>query len=271
VQIDPRTDQVRLSFKEVMEALAANNKQVGGSTSTSASRAVPGARPGAGEQHHADIGNIVIAEREGAPIYVRDVAEVKEAPALRFGAVTRDGKEVVLGIALARINENAQERRRCGEGESSPSRRPRCPRASASSRSTTAPRWSTRRSKTAESALIEGSILVAVILFLFLGEIPLGHGRDRHLAAGDAVRLHLMQQFGLSANLMSLAGLAIGIGMMVDGAVVMVENAFRCSRISDGSRSSTARTSCWKRRARWPTRSLSPSSSSSWCSCRCSR
>jgi cobalt-zinc-cadmium resistance protein CzcA len=56
----------------------------------------------------ADIGTIVVAERNGAPIYVRDVAEVKEAPgrALRRGHA--DGKEVVLGIALARINENAK-------------------------------------------------------------------------------------------------------------------------------------------------------------------
>ena len=50
----------------------------------------------------------MVAQREGSPIYVRDVAEVKEAPGLRFGAVTRDGKEVALGIALARINENAK-------------------------------------------------------------------------------------------------------------------------------------------------------------------
>ncbi|MGF1948886.1 efflux RND transporter permease subunit, partial [Enterococcus gallinarum] len=55
-----------------------------------------------------DIAGIVVAERNGAPIYVRDVAQVKEAPAPRFGAVTKDGQEVVLGIALARVNENAQ-------------------------------------------------------------------------------------------------------------------------------------------------------------------
>ena len=51
---------------------------------------------------------MVVAAREGVPIYVRDVAQVVEGPAPRFGAVTLDGKEVTLGIALARIGENAK-------------------------------------------------------------------------------------------------------------------------------------------------------------------
>jgi cobalt-zinc-cadmium resistance protein CzcA len=111
-----------------MERLAANNKQVGGQYPQHRRRAVPGARPGL-VSNAADIGTIVVAERNGAPIYVRDVADVKEAPAPRFGAVTRDGQETVLGIALARINENAATWSRRSR-PSWPSRRRRCPRAS---------------------------------------------------------------------------------------------------------------------------------------------
>jgi cobalt-zinc-cadmium resistance protein CzcA len=59
----------------------------------------------------------------------------------------------------------------------------------------------------------------------------------------------LMQYFGMSANLMSLAGLAIGIGMMVDGAVVMVENGFRLLSHQAG-KEVNGRTSSWRRRAR---------------------
>ena len=96
-----------LTFKAVMEALAANNRQVGGQYVNLGREQylVRGLRLVTGTR---DIGNVVITQREGAPIYVRDVAEVKEAPGLRFGAVTRDGQEVALGMALARINENAK-------------------------------------------------------------------------------------------------------------------------------------------------------------------
>ena len=81
--------------------------------------------------------------------------------------------------------------------------------------------------KTAESALVEGAILVAVVLFLFLGEVRSAIVVIVTLPLAMLIAFLLMNQFGLSANLMSLAGLAIGTGMMVDGAVVMVENAFR--------------------------------------------
>jgi len=76
-------------------------------------------------------------------------------------------------------------------------------------------------------ALIEGSILVAIILFLFLGEFRSALVVVVALPLAMLIAFICMNQVGLSANLMSLAGLAIGIGMMVDGAVVMVENAYR--------------------------------------------
>jgi cobalt-zinc-cadmium resistance protein CzcA len=80
---------------------------------------------------------------------------------------------------------------------------------------------------TAMRALIEGSILVAIVLFLFLGEWRSALVVVAALPLAMLIAFICMDQVGLSANLMSLAGLAIGIGMMVDGAVVMVENAFR--------------------------------------------
>src|SRR5262245_55694558 len=89
-----------------MERLAANNKQVGGQYLNIGVEQYLVRGLGL-VADAADIGAIVVAERNGAPVYVRDVADVKEAPAVRFGAVTRDGRETVLGIALARINENA--------------------------------------------------------------------------------------------------------------------------------------------------------------------
>jgi len=80
---------------------------------------------------------------------------------------------------------------------------------------------------TAVRALIEGSILVAIVLFLFLGELRSALIVVVTLPLAMLIAFICMEKAGLSANLMSLAGLAIGIGMMVDGAVVMVENAYR--------------------------------------------
>jgi cobalt-zinc-cadmium resistance protein CzcA len=113
---------------------------------------------------------------------------------------------------------------------------------------------------TATRALIEGSLLVAVILFLFLGELRSALVVIVTLPLAMLIAFIGMEQFGLSANLMSLAGLAIGIGMMVDGAVVMVENAFRimAERRSTAS-ASTRPPRCWRRPRKSPIRSRSRS------------
>ena len=226
VQIDPRQlIKYGLSFKQVMERLTANNKQVGGQYIDIGSEQYLVRGLGL-VSNTADIGSIVLAEFKGTPIHVRDVATVKEAAALRFGAVTRDGQEAVLGMALARVNENAKTV-------------VEAVKAKLATAQAALPKGVTLKAiydrtdivekalKTAESSLVEGALLVAVILFLFLGEIRSAIVVIVTLPLAMLMAFLLMQQFGLSANLMSLAGLAIGTGMMVDGAVVMVENAFR--------------------------------------------
>ena len=117
VQIDPRKlIKYGLSFKQVMERLASNNKQVGGQSINIGAEQYLVRGLGL-VTSTTDIAGIVVAERNGAPIYVRDVADVKQAAAPRFGAVTRDGKEAVLGIALSRVNENAKSVVECGQGQ----------------------------------------------------------------------------------------------------------------------------------------------------------
>jgi cobalt-zinc-cadmium resistance protein CzcA len=214
-----------LSFKSVMEALAANNRQVGGQYVNLGQEQYLVRGLGL-VANTTDIGNIVVAAHEGVPIYVRDVAEVKEGPAVRFGAVTRDGKEVTLGIALSRINENAKD------VVNAVKQKLKLAQQALPAGVTLNPVYDRtdivdKAIKTATAALIEGSILVAIVLFLFLGEIRSALVVIATLPLAMLIAFLLMQYFGLSANLMSLAGLAIGIGMMVDGAVVMVENGFR--------------------------------------------
>ena len=117
-----------------------------------------------------DIGNIVVAEREGVPIHIHDVAEVGEGPALRFGAVTRDGKEVTLGIALARINENAKNVVD-GVKEKLVTAQAALPAGVELKPIYDRTEIVEKALSTAQSALVEGAILVAIVLFLFLGEV----------------------------------------------------------------------------------------------------
>ena len=226
VRIDPlKLIKHQLGFKDVIGAIEANNGQVGGNF-IDVGREQFLVR-GLGLVKNADdIGRIVLKTEDGTPVYIRDVANVMEAAAPRFGAVTRDGKEVVLGMALARIGENAKNVVDAVKDKLD------TVRAALPEGVTLKPIYErtdlvNKAVGTAVSALIEGSILVAVILFLFLGELRSALVVIVALPMAMLIAFIGMDYAGLSANLMSLAGIAIGIGMMVDGAVVMVENAFR--------------------------------------------
>ena len=164
----------------------------------------------------------------------------------------------MLGIALARINENAEKWSRRSRQSSTPRKR-RSPKDVELKAVYDRTEIVDKALGTASSALIEGAILVAIVLFLFLGELRSAIVVIVTLPLAMLIAFILMEQFGLSANLMSLAGLAIGIGMMVDGAVVMVENAFRLLSHARRRAASTARRWCWRPRAKWPTRSRSRS------------
>ncbi len=214
-----------LTFRDVMEVIQANNRQVGGQYVNLGAEQFLVRGLGLVSNEH-DIGDMVIKVEDGIPVYLRNIAEVTQAGALRFGAVTRDGKEVVLGMALSRIGENAADVVNAVKekveivNQSLPdgvALRPVYERTDLVEKAV----------NTAVSALLEGSILVAIVLFLFLGEIRSAVVVIAALPMAMLIAFIFMNEAGLSANLMSLAGLAVGIGMMVDGAVVMVENAFR--------------------------------------------
>ena len=226
VRIDPmKLIAHNLGFRQVIEALEANNAQVGGNF-VDVGREQYLVRGLGLVKDARDLGNIVLKSEDGTPVYVRDVATVAEAGAPRTGAVTRDGKEVVMGQALARIGENAKDvvdavKARLATVQQA------LPEGTVVKPVYERTELVNEAVGTAVRALIEGSILVAIVLFLFLGELRSALVVVVALPLAMLIAFICMEQAGLSANLMSLAGLAIGIGMMVDGAVVMVENAFR--------------------------------------------
>ncbi len=226
VVIDPlQLIKYDLSITDIMAVIEANNRQVGGQYINQGSEQYLIRGLGLVADEH-EIGEMVVKVEDGTPVFLRDVAVIQQGSALRFGAVTRDGKEVVMGMVLSRIGENAASVVESVKekieivNQSLPDGvklRPVYDRTELVDKAV----W------TAVKALIEGSILVAIVLFLFLGEGRSALVVISALPLAMLIAFIFMGQTSMSANLMSLAGLAVGIGMMVDGAVVMVENAFR--------------------------------------------
>ena len=174
-----------------------------------------------------DIKNIVLDSRNGTPIRVSDVAQVEVGNELRQGAVTKDGQgEVVTGIVLKRINENTKQvierikdkvsqiNKALPEGVSIVDYYDQSELVDNSIH-------------TVVKSLIEGEVLVLLILFLLLGDFRGSLITAAAIPFCMLVAFILMWYSGLSANLTSLGGLAISIGMMVDATVVMVENIYR--------------------------------------------
>ncbi|HEX2617654.1 MAG TPA: efflux RND transporter permease subunit, partial [Flavobacteriales bacterium] len=220
VRVDPiRLIAHKLGFKDLIQALEANNAQVGGNF-IDVGREQYLVRGLGLVKNARDIGNIVLRTEDGTPVYIRDVATVTEAGAPRTGAVTRDGKEVVMGQALSRVGENAKS------VVDAVKARLDTVRQALPTGTVVKPVYErtdlvNAAVGTAIRALVEGSVLVALVLFLVLGELRSALIVVVTLPLAMLIAFICMEQAGLSANLMSLAGLAIGIGMMVDGAVVM--------------------------------------------------
>ena len=228
VLVNPdRLRHYHLSLEEVRTAIAKNNANSGG-----------GILPLGPEQYLIrgigltrtvdDISNIVLKEERGIPVFVRDVAEVKIGAALRQGALITNGdtesagavvmmlrggnaKEIV-GRLKAKVNE-INNKGMLPEGLQIVSFYDRTELVDASL-------WMVGK------VLIEGVILVVIVLLIFLGDIRSSLVVIATLIITPLVTFMIMNRIGLSANLMSLGGLAIAIGLMVDATVVVVENVF---------------------------------------------
>ncbi|NUR33901.1 MAG: efflux RND transporter permease subunit [Gemmatimonadaceae bacterium] len=227
VRVDPRALlQYGVTLAQVQEAIGANNRNVGGGYIERGPEEYLIRGLGLAESV-GDLGSVIVADRGGAPIYVRNVAEVVLGPEVRRGAVTMNGKgEAVTGIVLKRIYENTSQvikavKLKVAEiNKSLPAGVRIVPYYDQSE-------LVDRAVGTVKDALLEGAVLIIVILFLFLGNVRSALIVTTMLPLSLLLAFMLMHYFGLSANLMSLGGLAIGVGMMVDGGVVMVENVYR--------------------------------------------
>ncbi len=219
-----------LTLRQIQEAVAANNQNRGGGYIVK--NAEQFAVRGIGQvQSLEQIRNIVITSKNGIPVKVQDVAEVRIGSALRQGAMTKDGKgEVVSGIVMMLMGSNSRTvvesvKARFAEiAKSLPDRvklKPFYDRADLVNRTI----------RTVEKNLFEGAILVIVVLLLLLGNLRAATIVALSIPLSMLFALTLMEKFGIAGSLMSLG--AIDFGLIVDGSVVMVENSVR--RLSEGT------------------------------------
>ena len=225
-----------LTLPEVIERITKNNRAVGGQFIVR-NREEYLVRGLGWAQGVEDLKKIILKEDGGTPVYVKDLAEVIEGPAVRRGAVTMNGEETVIGFALKRTGENTKKVIDAIK-ERWQTLKQALPRDTDIVPFYDQTELVDKAVDTAKRALIEGGVLVTIVLFFFLGEVRSALVVVTAVPITMLIAFFLMDAYGLSANLMSLGGLAVGIGMMVDGAVVMVENSFRLLAESRGGRES---------------------------------
>ncbi len=178
-----------------------------------------------------DVQNTIVRTEQGMSVKIADVADVRIGSITRYGAVTSNGKgEVVEGLVLGLRGANAQQ---VVDGV----------KAKLAEIAPTLPKGVTthvfydrgslveRAVHTVTKALLEAVVLVLILLVLFLGNFRAALTIAFILPLSALFTFLLMSYFGMSANLMSLGGLTIAIGMLVDAAVVVVENVV--SHLSD--------------------------------------
>lgn len=226
VDVDPnKLRSYSLPFSMVVEAVERSNNNVGGNVVEQAGQW--SVVRGIGLiQSVADLENIVLTAQNGTPIYIKNVAQVKLGNAFRVGALDKDGKEAVGGVVIARYGVNTLEvidaiKQKISAIQSG---LPQGVRIVAFYDRT---QLIQRATRTLKRALIEELILVTLAHIVFLAHfrsilivtIPLP------LAVLSAFLF--MYYMGISSNLMSLSGIAIAIGVLVDAGIVVTENAFR--------------------------------------------
>ena len=212
-----------ISLTQLQQALESNNRSDGAGRLGSGEEALL-IRSDGSIRTLDDVRAIAILSRGASAITIGQVATVRVGALTRYGAVTQDGKaEAVEALVLAMRGANAQNvldqvRERLQEiGRT-------LPRGTTISTFYDRGNLVERAVGTVTKALAEATFLVVVLLYLFLGNLRSALVVACILPLSALGTFLLMNAFGLSANLMSLGGLAIAIGMLVDAAVVVVEN-----------------------------------------------
>ncbi len=243
ILIDPnRLRSFDLSIKRIRDAVRAASSEVGGRVIEQAESEFVIRSSGYVEER-ADLEEVVIYAADGTPVLLRDVARIVEGPALRRGIVELNGEgETVAGIVIMRDGENAlqvidrvksklsQLQRGLPDGVEIVTVYDRAPLIEGSV-------------KYLQHKLLEEGIAVALVILIFLLHVRSSLVAIITLPLGVLGAFTIMSFQGVTANIMSLGGIAIAIGAMVDASIVLVENASRKLSDYDHTPSAEARRS----------------------------
>lgn len=221
VSIDPyRLRAMNLGINDVFNALEANNQNTGGAYIDKKPNAYFIRGVGLLSDME-DIRNIVIRKRNGVPVYVRDVAQVREGSAVRYGALTYNGeKEAVGGMVMMLKGSNSAQvvgavKEKLKVIEKS------LPKDVVVEAFSDRTQLVNRAIRTVQTNLIEGALIVIFVLIIFLGNLRAGLIVASAIPISMLFALGMMRMFGVSANLMSLG--AIDFGLIIDGSLIIVE------------------------------------------------
>lgn len=227
VNVDPyRLLGFHLSLDQVSKALSKNNENVGGGYIDVGGESY--IVRGIGRiRSRKDIDSIVVATRQGVPVLIRDIATVRVLPEVRRGNALLDDREVVKGTVVMLRGENALDVLSRLQNRVHEINRHLLPDHVRIHTYYSAAPLIIKAIHTVVRALLEGSLLVVLVLILFLGRIWAASVVAMTLPISILITIFLMERFHIAADLMSMGGIVIGIGMMVDASIVMVENIER--------------------------------------------
>ena len=214
-----------VSLNMVMTAVARSNLNVGGKTIEESGMEFVVRGLGL-VKNVKDLEQIVLLERAGAPIYLKDVARVELGGDFRRGVLDVDGSEVVGGTVVMRTGENARDvirRLKAKIAQMAPSLPPGVTIKPFYDRS----ELIDRTIQTLKHALTEEIILVTLAHIIFLFHFRSVLIVTLPLPVSILISFILMRQFSITSNIMSLSGIAIAIGVLVDAAIVLTENVIR--------------------------------------------
>lgn len=212
-----------LTIDDVVRALAENNSNVGaGYVERYGEQLLVRSEGQAGGI--ADLQRIIVANRAGVPVRIVDVADVIMGEELRTGAATENGREVVLGTVFMLLGENSREVAQAVAERLDVAARA-LPEGVIVSPVYDRTDLVDRTIETVEKNLLEGALLVIVVLFLLLGNIRAALITAAVIPLSMLLTITGMVQNDVSGNLMSLG--ALDFGLIVDGAVIIVENCLR--------------------------------------------
>jgi Cu(I)/Ag(I) efflux system membrane protein CusA/SilA len=227
VDIDPiKLRAFNVTTAEVINAVQRSNNEVGGKL-IEASDAEYFIRGQGYIQSNADIENTIIRNEGGIPILIKQVAVVQIGGDIRRGSLEKDGKgQVVGGIIVMRNGENAQQvinRVKEKIAEIKPGLPAGVDIVASYDRSTLIQ----AAIGTLERALIEAAIVVSIMVAIFLLHFRSILRIVIEIPIAVLIAFILMRTFGITSNIMSLGGIILAIGVIVDSSIVMVENAYR--------------------------------------------